>query len=206
MCLISKIMHRWYLQAFLFFYKTFGNLWGPGLIPSGVCFPWQLLFFPVSVRVCQKWNYIFTQWVQCKYKCKYKDELYLLHFCSRGRGTSRRCPGPRRSPRWSGQTQSGCPSSLFGSFHPSSLARPELLRSTTERGDTGEVNSWDHRSTSCQISKHLQDKFLQIPASFPVISLIIDYKWTTNAALIIAATNRLLCSYFTKSESVLGCM
>ena len=57
---------------------------------------------------------------------------YLLRFCSRGRETSRHCPGPLHSPRWWGQTQSGCPSSLSGSFHPSSLARLELLRSTTK--------------------------------------------------------------------------
>lgn len=66
---------------------------------------------------------------------------YLLHFCSRGRETSRRCPGPQHSPRWWGQTQSGCPSSLFASFHPSSLARLELLRSTTKTGRDGEVTS-----------------------------------------------------------------
>lgn len=50
---------------------------------------------------------------------------YLRRFCSRGRETSRRCPGPQHSPRWWAQTQSGYPSSLSGSFHPSSLVHQE---------------------------------------------------------------------------------
>lgn len=69
------------------------------------------------------------------------SNVYLLHFCSRGRETSRRCPSPQRSPHWWGQTQSGCPSSLFGSFHPSSRARPGLLRSTAQTGRDKEATS-----------------------------------------------------------------
>lgn len=50
---------------------------------------------------------------------------YRRRFCSRGRETARRCPGPQHSPRWWAQTQSGYPSSLSGSFHPSLLVHQE---------------------------------------------------------------------------------
>lgn len=41
-----------------------------------------------------------------------QGKLYLLHFCSRGTGTSRRCPGPPRSPPRPGGTRPSCPSVL----------------------------------------------------------------------------------------------
>lgn len=58
-----------------------------------------------------------------------ESNSHLRHFGNRGKGTSRRCPAPLRSPRWSGQIQSGSPSFLVGNSRPSSLAPLEPLHS-----------------------------------------------------------------------------
>lgn len=76
---------------------------------------------------------------------------YLHHFCSKGRETSRRCPGPQHNPRWWAQTQSGYPSSLSGSFHPSSPVHLEQHHSAKKT---------DHQSVQMKFKQALFFIFL----------------------------------------------